>query len=687
MQNMHSRLFTTDFCLFEGADDYLDPQHVNIFCPRGYRADPRYSVIHVGKDEQIETFTMYCVTCASGTYSLAQPLTTINKMTHISVTQNSEQQCIECPYGAHCDVNVKAKANFWGELVNGKIFMYICPPTICCSGENCFSYDSCAPFREGLLCSKCVENYSQSWFTSKCIADGECQENLWIWGLVACVGVIYVILFIMEEELSIIATHFSRFVRKKCLNVNQFLKNVFYHNTELVIDRSEFKENPDFRSAYLEIFMYYVQVPDLFKVNIIYKNNRSKPIDGFQTMVNKLYSFNTIGFDIKTCLFKGVRAVYKGIVKCSYIGYLFIVCGSLYGITKCLTCNDTPTKMAKVKKIIAEKHQPLDVRFALTFCSLLVYTYQYLAENCFILLQCVKITSNENPVLFIDPYITCYTFQQYIVICFVCIYVLPFAFSLLLSPVLLKEKFIGVRPFLVSFGCPAFMLPYFIYCHIRRHINHTKRSEDSANDEDDARMKKATFEINESGTKIIDTLIITRDNETGRAISAAFIDAYRVDLPLSLCWEGVMTLRRLVLAIVSTFVGNVLYSHMALMVVTFMSLALHLSVKPFKNRSCNTVETISLMMHLFFSIMNLLKASYFQSGEVPIESADNLFYIYDYIEFAFLGIFPSLLFAFVGIAVLSHVSVYVVDMIRRLPHGSRSAGQSKNDATDVDDVA
>ena len=661
---------------------------MHIFCPRGYRADPRYSIIHVGENEQIETFTMYCVTCAPGTYSLSKPLTTINKNTQISVTQNVDQECVECPYGAQCHVNVKAKANFWGENVEGRIHMYLCPPGICCSGENCLSYDSCAPLREGLLCSSCFANHSESWFTSKCITDSECEQNMWIWGLVAFAGCFYVFLFLMEEEISLIATNFSTWMRYRLAAVKEFLMRFNPGSGQPTDNQYNIEDKPDFRSAYLEIFMYYVQVPDLYKVNIIYESNRSKPIDEFQKIVNKLYSFNTIGFDIKTCLFKGVPAVYKGVVKCGYIGYLFMVCGCLYGLAKLITFKKTESRLSKVKKIISEKHQPLDVRFALTFCSLLVYTFQYLAENSFILLQCIQIASNDNPVLFIDPYVECYNFQQYIVIAFMIMYVIPFAFALLLSPVLLKEGFVGVKVFLFSFIFPALMLPYFCYCHIKRSWNKPKyaAAETSISNIDTVcSQKQSGHEDVDHPSDMISTVVTVDSDETANTIAAAFIDAYREDLPLSLCWEGVMTLRRFVLTIVATFIGNVLYSHMALMIVTFCCVSLHLAVKPFRKGSCNTAETISLMLHLFFSMMNLLKASYFQSGEVPVESADDLFYIYDFIEFIFLGVFPTIVFAFVCLAVFGHAVVYTFGTVKSIFCKKQNLGSVSRSSTGLNE--
>ena len=68
----------------------------------------------------------------------------------------------------------------------------------------------------------------------------------------------------------------------------------------------------------------------------------------------------------------------------------------------------------------------LNAKFAAAIVSLLLYTYQYFAENGFIMLKCINLESESKPALYLDAHVSCYESWQYAVIVFVCVYVIPF---------------------------------------------------------------------------------------------------------------------------------------------------------------------------------------------------------------------------------------------------------------------
>ncbi len=55
------------------------------------------------------------------------------------------------------------------------------------------------------------------------------------------------------------------------------------------------------------------------------------------------------------------------------------------------------------------------------------------------------------------------------------------------------------------------------------------------------------------------------------------------------------------------------------------SLVVHMRVKAFAGAAENILESASLGIMLLISIMNLLKASYFEIGEIPTGTADEVF--------------------------------------------------------------
>lgn len=88
---------------------------------------------------------------------------------------------------------------------------------------------------------------------------------------------------------------------------------------------------------------------------------------------------------------------------------------------------------------------------------------------------------------------------------------------------------------------------------------------------------------------------------------------------------------------------------------------MHVMLQPFSVNNCNKLETVSLTMLMFISIINLLKATYFESGSLPHTTAKTLFRIYDWIEAILLGVIPSIVMAVVAISIPITIIFYIKD--------------------------
>ena len=75
------------------------------------------------------------------------------------------------------------------------------------------------------------------------------------------------------------------------------------------------------------------------------------------------------------------------------------------------------------------------------------------------------------------------------------------------------------------------------------------------------------------------------------------------------------------------------------------------------------MENGSLTILTCVATMNLLKSSYFQSGNSPAGSADTLFLYYDWIEAAFLGLIPVIVGGIAAIAIVVRVFGFVWDQL------------------------
>ena len=105
----------------------------------------------------------------------------------------------------------------------------------------------------------------------------------------------------------------------------------------------------------------------------------------------------------------------------------------------------------------------LGARFTGALVMLLLYTYQYFAENSFQLLNCVHVKSEHYSVLFIDANMYCYQDWQWGFLAFACIYVFPFSVVLAYAPALLRWRAISAGVFIISLIFPLPSAPFLVF--------------------------------------------------------------------------------------------------------------------------------------------------------------------------------------------------------------------------------
>ncbi len=527
----------------------------------------------------------------------------------------------------------------------------------------------CEPNRYGPLCGKCKDGYSESLFSTECIPNSRCTYATLFWLVIAAYGLGYVIFFIGQEEINAIVDDFSDWMTQKATMLpcfkkkksitqsndgsiqNQHSGNMNSHemsqrpadqsnknaNTSNEDGTKPNEEDQKKEAAYLAIFMYYVQVPTLLKINIFYHDFRSPPFETISTSIKNIFSFNTFGLHLNTCIFKGVTAIVKTWIKSAFILYLFLIWGIVWIMFM-------PLNHLFRKTTLAAKW-PTDItlkaRFLAALVNLLLYTYQYFAENSFNMLKCISIVDRPKSVLFIDAQKECYENWQFVIFAFTVIYVIPFSIVLLYAPSLLYRRLISVKLFIISVLFPLFSSPNLIYLFYKH-----------------KRPKQEQYRAVQSEESTPEMSIGSVD-----AIVGVIFDPYRQDLGYGLCWEGVIAFRRLILVIAATLISDVLIRHIILTLICLFSLLAHLKIQPFAMKSCNLLENISLTILTMVSVMNLLKSSYFQSGESPIGTSDSVMYYYDWLEAALLGFIPIIIGSFAALTIIIGICGLVIDQI------------------------
>ena len=642
----------------EGA--HMESYQTNLICPDGYHSHTVSTYVALSrKKKTIDTLLLYCRPCSFAKYSLVGAHLTMDNLNFTYIVNST---CHKCPYGALCNDNIKAKANFWGEEYDNEVDMYLCPEDYCCPDAHCTTFDKCAFNRTGRLCGKCKDGYSESLYSAECIPHDECTYVSIFWVILAVYGCAYVIFFLLEEEWQLLLHSFTTWlqlmffhylfkcrrgakrvhravsVRRKSTTINSKTKVDNSTNekpdTGGTDDDDEEEDAEDAHSAYLSIFMYYVQIPSLLRISIFYENeDRIRPLEDLLSGIKSAVSFNSYGIKYTTCIMKDITVIYKVAMRFAFVVYLFIVLIVIYLLVKPFCCAIQPRK----RFAVCRKSSPFDAKFITAFVSLLLYTYQYLAENSMAMLRCIDVKTVNSSVLYLDANITCYQPWQFVVITFVCIYVIPFAVVLAIAPDLLRRHLIKVPVFIVSLFLPLFSGPYLGYLFITRR-------------QKDRHLRLTKTVVLDDGTIIRAPKKEKEKRDTATLVSRLLSEPYKNKFAWGICWEGVVALRRLLLIVIATFNTSIIFRHLLLVLGCQIALLMQLAVRPFVRRACNIAETLSLTVLLLISIMNFLKSSYFQSGEVPDPTTDKIFFIYDWIEALLLGVVPL---GIIGLLILS----------------------------------
>jgi len=138
-----------------------------------------------------------CELCAVDEYSLPNVSITITSTNYT----NNRPVCLSCPFGAICDgtSNIVFEDGFWAigyenqiedatcarsDSIYYELETYRCPPGYCEGGE-------CVSGREGILCGKCKEGYSQGWGVPECFEEKCDPTILLIMNIAYALGISY----------------------------------------------------------------------------------------------------------------------------------------------------------------------------------------------------------------------------------------------------------------------------------------------------------------------------------------------------------------------------------------------------------------------------------------------------------------------------------------------------------------
>ncbi|XP_070547490.1 uncharacterized protein [Ptychodera flava] len=582
--------------------------NLTIICPPGFQ---------VSNDEvrALHHVHFQCLPCSHGEYS-------IDNAYRSPDTQPHNDTCQECVYGLACPGIATAVPGFWGYRSDdngGKSVKTIkCPKGYCCDNEtSCISFDSCSDNREGRLCGRCRDNYSESLFSAKCVRDNDCASG-WFWPLTVVYAILYFLFLLYHSEV----VHFVRSVLFPCF------KRTRSRSTDSVEDATD--ESNHSNGVYMDIFYYYHQIALLLQIYVVGEDTHM-----LEDILGKAV-FGLVYFRVETlyyslCPFPGLTPISKKLFQNSLIPVYFASLFLVYLAHK------------RIISRFIQRFQPgIHFRIRLGECllTLLILTYISMTKCVFALLHCVEI--NGQKVLWIDGTVPCDQFWRIAPALYATMVSFPFFLVLIFGKILLKKGQISAKAFYFACFLPLPCLSFWAFIRL---IRKCRRYDDPEG-----------APLTDVGKAVIDHLESPFKKSTN-----AKVKGYE-----SLHWEGVLIARKLILVALATFIPYKFASASILAIVCVLLAVIHLLIFPYAKRAMNFTECASLFVLSFIAIMNAVKAGLVSNASLPQGPVVNSLKVYDWIETVLITGIPLLLLSSIVLAVVVRLSMLVYKAVRHL---------------------
>ena len=516
--------------------------------------------------------------------------------THVDVT------CQVCPYGGVCHGGIKSKANYWGTLRQGTVTFHRCPPGYCCSKTLCDQYNSCTKHRQGTLCSTCRDGYSEALFSTTCLPSSQCNQTWFIPFVVVLVSLYAAFLMHQNNLKDFLLAPIGRKTLKQ--TVVKWTKRIDAgdeneaaagnaasgmavsgqsRDTCRPIPQSQDAQSKDEGGIFLILLFYYFQDAAIVHFDPIY----AKATDPIITLVKRFlgglfrFQLDVLLFAGSICPFPGLNPVQKVWLKLLFIPSLFTVLLSIYGFSKAMLCRGERTR--EKWRVVAAK-----TSMALMFATL--FSYQRLAASAFGFVYCVSVAGHS--VLFLDGSVKCLETWQILMVVYIFLCVVPFGLYIALVPALLIRNQISVMQFFVGCFLPLPMMLVIMFQSMMR-----KRHESNMAAEQNLEAKHV-YNILQGPYK-------------------EYILSFSCSQKVSLCWSGVLLIRRLLLIITFTYVPNIMLRLLIMSLISFGALLHHVTVRPCKENRANVAGTVSCAALLCVAVINLIRATFEVAEYIP----------------------------------------------------------------------
>ena len=576
-----------------------------------------------------------------------------------STGDQSIPQCLPCPYGGHCPGHrLAARPNYYGFWEDGQIAFQRCPADYCCTGSEtapCENYNSCNGNRTGLLCGSCIKDHSMSILSNYCVPDKECGKEVWFWPLSVLAVIAYMLWYTLKDDIAKIVSYLPLKLVNRCASKSTFQPsahestlnprngnelgkgietgigktvrtlhgikidtiddidpgNDLNNDLDLVVD-------PDLDKGYFGILTYFVQASVIMRIDVEFHTvdtGEESMLDRAERYMNQLLNIELSSVSYNICPIVTLQAsgkiLFHGLFLLG-IYFSWILAHILAIFTFQIT--------QKVYRQSTKWSDIIRTKLIRGIVEIIKYTYSGFVGITIMAMTCVKVL--DEFIWKFDGTVNCLSPWQIGILSVGLGYTIPFFLVIILGIKLMKNHQISGQMFL--FGC-ILPPPFLIYCITL--LCYDKVADNNVQNT----IKESLNTINNQNSKSGGNDIENDDPKVGchgnnnTSCTSTILSVLQGPYIASHSdWEAVMIIRRLFLSI-TPLINNAIIQMIFNCSFCAIFLVHHLMVKPFIFKPSNKVETLSLLLLIWVAIVNLLKASYTEMGEIPTGPAADIF--------------------------------------------------------------
>ena len=540
-----------------------------------------------------------CKPCHPGYYSLQKGVSE-------GLLVASRAECHPCPFGAICiERNIVVKPNFWGYVApdNPSMLKLIACPENYCPLTSSIDYSSCQGNRNGTLCGRCADGFTETLLSTECRRSAKCNDYS-----------VWVVTIFLTITLAIYLLTKPPILRTLGKQILWFKKS----DEDQPGEGSDFNDGGEHsESGFLKITFYFYQAAETLIVGSVEDLVGKIPLIHF---VISVYNFQVQSINQGLgCPFAGLTAVTKELF---LSGTVFLTMANLVLIYV----------VHHVINMFMGKGKPSLIRYMAVVMEVLLLGYERLAETALKLMHCVSIGSGKW--LFIDANVPCMQWWQYLLLAYIVIFLVPFIVVLYWGSFKLYRSSITAGEFVAASMIP---LPFLIYWLVKGKLK--RRGQES------------------SGQQVLNT-------DVSIILHGPFRPPTDIDNG-TIYWESVLIGRRLVLLAFGAFITDVMLRMVFLSAACLLITLHHVLKNPYRHPMANNAETLSLVTLSLIAIINLAKATTLSFGITTDGPSGAYLKALEWFEVCALAFVPALMSILISFAIMSQLVRFALLLIEK----------------------